>query len=104
LHSYTDIAYTGLSYYGSPCHAKPGSKMYDMLGCTTTEFRKHIENQFQEGWTHKNRGSVWEIDHIIPYNNFDLTDYEQVKQVMHYTNVRPLSIKENRTKGGKNEN
>ena len=100
LHSYTDIAYTGVSC-GSPCHAKPGSKLYEMIGCTTAEFRKHIENQLQEGWSHEDRGNLWEIDHIIPYNNFDLTDSEQVKQVMHYTNVRPLSIKENRTKRDK---
>lgn len=98
LQSYTNIAYK------RKCRGKPGSKMYDMIGCTTAEFRKHIENQFQEGWTHENKGSVWELDHIIPYNNFDLTDYEQVKQVMHYTNVRPLSIKDNRTKGDKYEN
>jgi hypothetical protein len=99
LHNYTNIAYTGLSSNGSPCYGKPGSKMYEMIGCTAAEFRKHIESQFQEGWSHENRGTLWEIDHIIPYNNFDLTDSEQVKQVMHYTNVRPLSIKENRTKG-----
>lgn len=101
LHTYTNIAYTGLSSNGSPCYGKPGSKMYEMIGCTTAEFRKHVENQFQEGWSHEDRGILWEIDHIIPYNHFDLTDYEQVKQVMHYTNVRPLSVKENRTKRDK---
>ena len=88
---------------GSPLFGKLGTKMHDMIGCTTAEFRQHIENQFEPDWTHENKGKAWELDHIVPYDNYDLTDYEQIKQVMHYTNVRPLSVQENRSKRNKHE-
>jgi hypothetical protein len=32
----------------------------------------------------------WHIDHIIPCDLFDLTDYKQQKQCFHYTNTQPL--------------
>lgn len=72
-----------------------------LIGCSPHELRKWIENQFEEGWTHENRGKVWELDHIIPYSHYDLTDFDQVKKVMHYTNLRPLLIKDNRSKKGR---
>ena len=103
LHVATNNAYLGVTWEGNKVVAKPGTKIHSMIGCTAAEFRKHIEDQFEEGWTHDNRGKVWEIDHIIPYHAYDLTDFEQVKQVMHYTNVRPLSIKDNRKKRAKCE-
>jgi hypothetical protein len=94
LHCYTHHAYSG-----EKMHSHPGSILHDLVGCTSQEFRNHIEKQFEPGWTHEDRGKIWELDHIIPYANYDLTDPQQVKQVMHYTNVRPISIFENRSKG-----
>jgi len=37
----------------------------------------------------------WHIDHIIPLENFDLTDREQFLKACHYTNTRPLWYFEN---------
>ena len=79
------------------------SHTQNLVGCSSLELRQFIESQFEEGWTWENWGKVWEIDHIQPYSHFDLTDHEQVKKVMHYTNVRPLSIQDNRTKSDKME-
>jgi hypothetical protein len=48
-----------------------------------------------------NHGTIWEIDHIKPVSSFDLTDEDQQKQCFHYTNLQPLTKKENRTKSNK---
>ena len=53
-----------------------------------------------ENWgKHKNN---WQIDHIKPLCQFDLTDEKQVKQACHYTNLRPLWYSEHKEKS-KNE-
>lgn len=69
-----------------------------LLGCTFAEARVYIESQFTEGMSWENYGE-WEIDHIRPCASFDLTDPEQQKICFHYTNLRPLSVNENRSKG-----
>ena len=78
--------------------AKRGSVAYKMFGATREELRSHIENQFEDGWNWENRGDVWEIDHIRPYSSFDLTDDKQYRECCNYKNIRPLSVKENRTR------
>lgn len=72
-----------------------------LLGCTVDEFKRHIESQFQPGWSWENWGTVWEIDHEKPCAKFDLTDVEQRKLCFHFSNQRPLSLFENRSKGSK---
>ena len=78
--------------------AKRGSVAYKLFGATTEEIKSHIENQFEDGWNWENRGDVWEIDHIRPYSSFDLTDDKQYRECCNYKNIRPLSVKENRTR------
>lgn len=60
-----------------------------LLGCSISEFIKHIEQQWEPGMTWENYGG-WHIDHIIQVSSFDLTDPEQQKKCAHYTNQRPL--------------
>jgi hypothetical protein len=69
----------------------------EFLGCSYDEARAHIESQFQHGMTWENHGE-WEIDHIRPLSSFDLTDAEQVKAAMHYSNLQPLWWRENMQK------
>lgn len=76
---------------------KKGSAVRD-LGCTIDEFKTYIENQFVYGMSWENWGNEhggWHIDHIIPLYKFDLTDREQLLKACHYTNLRPLFIKDN---------
>ena len=74
------------------------------LGCTMAELVKHLELQWlpSMSWSnHGNDSGDWSIDHIRPFASFDLTDPEQVKQVVHYTNLRPMWHIDNIKKGAK---
>lgn len=77
--------------------------MSNSLGCKTYELRKYIEDQFEDWMTWDNYGLEWEIDHIVPLSKVDLTNSEEFKKVCHYTNLRPLSINANRSKGDRYE-
>ena len=44
---------------------------------------------------------LWEIDHKIPCDAFDLTNPEEQKKCFHYTNLQPLIKQENRTKSNR---
>ena len=72
-----------------------------LLGCTIPEFKRHIEQQFQPGWSWANWGSVWEIDHIKSCAKFDLSDPVQREACFHFSNQRPLAVFDNRSKGSK---
>ena len=76
---------------------KTGSAVQD-LGCSIEYLNAYLEGQFESGMTWANYGE-WEIDHIRPLVSFDLTDPEQFKQAVHYTNLQPLWKKANREKG-----
>ena len=77
------------------------SKTLDLIGCSVDEFLKHFESQFKNGMTWDNYGTYWHIDHIMPCAVFDHEDERQVKQCWHYTNLRPLTAKENLAKSAK---
>ncbi len=84
---------------------KKAFKTMELLGCTTSEAREHLEAQFLPGMTWENFGyRGWQIDHIRPCDSFDLTDPEQQKQCFHYTNLQPLWASDNRQKSNKWEN
>jgi hypothetical protein len=71
---------------------KSGSTIKD-LGCSITELKVWIENQFVDGMCWENWGcgmDKWNIDHIIPLYKVNLSDREEFLKVCHYTNLRPL--------------
>jgi len=75
-----------------------------LLGCSITEFREHIEKQWQAGMTWDNRGvghDKWQIDHITPLASFDLTKPEQQKLAFHFSNQQPLWHCDNAKKSDK---
>ena len=77
-------------------------KAKEVIGCSFSEFKKHLESKFKEGMSWDNYGyRGWVIDHILPYKHFDLTDPKQRKKCFHYTNIQPLWNKENLAKGYK---
>jgi hypothetical protein len=76
--------------------------MIELIGCTITELRQHLEAQFADGMTWENYGKYgWHIDHIRPCASFDLSDPNQQSQCFHYTNMQPLWAIDNIRKGAK---
>jgi hypothetical protein len=62
----------------------------NLTGCSMQQLKKHLESQFKKEMNWENHGKIWEIDHILPCNSFDLTDEEQQKKCFHYSNLQPL--------------
>lgn len=77
------------------------SNIIKLLGCSLPKVKLHLEKQFKDGMNWSNHGSYWEVDHIIPCDNFNMQDFEQQKLCFHYTNLQPLTITENRQKSNK---
>jgi hypothetical protein len=82
--------------------SKTGSAVRD-LGCSIEELWSKLESQFQIGMTRDNHSTVWEIDHIRPLASFDLSDPEQLKLAVHFSNLQPMFCKENKSKGSSHE-
>lgn len=82
--------------------AKKHSTTMTLLGCSISEFKKHIESQFKPGMTWGNRGIFgWHIDHKRPIASFNLLDLGDQKRCFHYTNLQPLWASENIAKRDK---
>ena len=75
---------------------RSGPAVRQMLGCSPTELRNHMESQFRDGMTWGNHGTVWEVDHIIPLISAKTPD--EVFQLSGYANLQPLLCAENRAK------
>lgn len=89
---------------------KHGSKTgysLELLGCSITDFMRHLESLFQPEMSWENHGVQkkgelkWQIDHIRPIASFDLTDPEQQKTCFHWSNCQPLWAVDNRNKSDK---
>lgn len=78
------------------------SKDYrNILGLSAEEFAEYLEGQFTKDINWKNRNE-WHIDHIIPISK--AKNIEEAEKLNHYTNLRPLLIKDNVKKSNKLEN
>jgi hypothetical protein len=69
----------------------------ELIGCNEDEFFEYIQTQLYEPYTLENYPE-WELDHIIGICNFNLTNIEEAKKCFNYTNIAPLSSKDNKTK------
>jgi hypothetical protein len=77
---------------------KKNTKTQKMLGCSYEELKCYIEAKFKKGMTWDNYGTLWEVDHIVPY--YLAKTEEEIISLSHYSNLQPLWAKEN-GKGGK---
>lgn len=75
---------------------------FDCLGCSAAEFRTHIEHKMAVyNRTHKEQLS-WaniHLDHIKPIASVPPGCFDA--RVLHYTNIQPLSAKDNLAKGAR---
>lgn len=74
----------------------------ELIGCSVEFLRDYLELQFKENMTWENYGKgigKWSIDHIIPCAYFDLTKVEEQRKCFHYSNLQPLWVSENSSKG-----
>lgn len=85
---------------------KSGSAVND-LGCSIEELVAYLESKFyvnpetNENMSWDNYGKYgWHIDHIKPLTAFDLSIPEQIREACHYTNLQPMWMKDNISKGG----
>ena len=70
------------------------------LGCTIDEYKKFITDQLKPGWTWKNFGTKWSIDHKIPLK-YGKPSLAQIIQRLHYTNTQPMDALQNMTKSNR---
>lgn len=82
---------------------KSGSAVSD-LGCSIAEFKSHIEQQFQSGMTWDNWSQKgWHLDHKRPLAMFDLTNPDEFRTAVHFTNYQPMWARENHAKGARRD-
>jgi hypothetical protein len=74
------------------------SEMIKVLGGDYKFFKGWIENQFTEGMTWDNYGE-WHYEHIIPLSYVNTVD--EIYELCHHTNYRPMWGGENISKGDK---
>ncbi len=65
---------------------------------TPAQLRQHLEQQFTGGmtWDNYGRGGFWEVDHIRPCAEFDLTNLKEAQRCFALENLRPLVQGDNR--------
>jgi len=83
---------------------KKNQKSVEILGCSTDEFKQHLESKFESWMNWSNYGNpkdgiletnkTWDIDHIIPLSTAETDD--DIIKLNHYTNLQPLCSYKNR--------
>lgn len=78
---------------------KKSNHSLNLLGCSITELKIHLEAKFTDGMSWENYGD-WHVDHIKPCASFKNlgVDPEQQRACFHYSNLQPLWATENRQK------
>lgn len=77
-----------------------GSSVRNYLGSDVGFIREWLSNMFVDGMTWNNYGSVWVVDHIVPFRMFDLFNEEDLKVCWNYRNLMPLFDVDNLKKQG----
>jgi len=82
-------------------YGKKTKRTEQILGCSFSEFKLHLESKFEHWMSWENHGKYngefnfgWDIDHIVPISTAKTLD--DVLILSHYTNFQPLDSKINR--------
>ena len=76
-------------------------KSIELLGCSIRDLMTHLESKFYADMSWENYGSCWHIDHIRPCASFNLQNEQEQKICFHYSNLQPLTAKDNLNKGAR---
>ncbi len=69
-----------------------------IIGCDVETLKKWIEFQFDKEMNWENQGIFWQLDHILPINQFNLKNEKDIQACFNWTNLQPLRSFENREK------
>lgn len=72
--------------------ARESSQTANLLRCSATTFRKHVESQFSAEMSWENYGIVWQLEHIRPCSSFNLLKQDQQRQCFGFKNLRPSFV------------
>lgn len=77
----------------------PSKKIFERLGYSPDDLRKHLESKFKDGMTWDNHGE-WHIDHIIPQSwlPFNSIEDDNFLKCWSLDNLQPLWAKDNISK------
>lgn len=84
--------------------SKRGRHVFDLLGYTADDLKRHLEKQFLPGMTWENYGRYgWHIDHIIPLSafNYETPEHVDFRRAWALENLRPLWAFDNLSKHAK---
>ena len=70
----------------------------EYLGTTISDIVKWLEWNFENDMTWENHGKIWQIDHTMAINTFDLLDEEQCMLCFNWKNLMPLYVSQNAKK------
>jgi len=77
-----------------------GRFVQQYIGADIGFVREWISQMLLDEMTWDNYGSVWVIDHVVPFRMFDIFDKEQLKLVWNYRNLMPIYANDNLKKQG----
>ena len=83
---------------GSVINGRTSGTM-EFIGCDREHLLRHLEVQFTPRMTWDNYGKVWVVDHHIPINAFNHDNSREASACWHFSNLKPMGIKENMSKG-----
>ena len=67
----------------------------ELLGCSLTFYNIWLQYTFDNKMTFDNYGSYWDIDHVVPISQFDISNEYQLSKAIHRSNTRALEKSEN---------
>jgi hypothetical protein len=69
--------------------------LLELVGISMDDFVCWIQSNFTSDMSWNNHGVFWHVDHVIPCEWFNLTEFCERKTCFHWTNMRPLEAIKN---------
>lgn len=67
---------------------QPSFEYAPYFGINISGFRSWIEGQFDEKMNWENFGSLWQLEHVIPLQYFNLQKEDELRLCWHFTNIQ----------------